>query len=1499
MNKILKRVCAVLAVISVASGGMTAPVFSEETASDIGNRTAAFKGAEGGGMYTRGARAALDNYEKIEVYHVTNLNDSGEGSFRDAVSQGNRIIVFDVSGYVDLDSNVTIGHDNMTILGQTAPGDGICFRSNNIKVGASNVILRYLRFRVGAKDAYGNDTRAQDGLEVTDNCRNVIIDHCSVSWGTDENLSAYAVKDVTIQNSIIAESLNQSVHDKGEHSYAAIWGGVNLTIHHNIIATHKSRNPKIGTSETVSMTDGYTDSQTLVDIKNNIIYNWGDKAGYGSENGAKTYIQNNIYRPGPATPTGKRARIFELSVGNKYETNMLGSVYAAGNRIDVEENDPDYTAAQKVNAENWQDDEHIGVYVDTKYYDSAVKTDMKITEPDAAYKAYEAQYPVTLDDTDDVFDKVIANAGATLPKRDAVDTRIVNDVINRTAPAGSKGSVGLLDDPTDIAAFDGRGYPDMETVTRAADYDTDADGIPDEWEDKMGLDKNNRTDSTMIGPDGYTWLEIYVEEAVTNPADDEGISPVITADSTLIKDNENAALTVDVGRETAITGYEDGVVHIRPGNDFNPNSVAVVCGYTDGVLTGIRYSAPEYGITDCTANVGEVSGDTVKIYLWDSLESMQPLCNSYPDGSVGSTVQKVEFYCNDELISSVTEPELQGIFRITEVQLPTGDNAITAKIYKSDSEYILTPVTYVSVTGSQEAEDWTTAGSAGFDGSNYTLPNNSSLTQTVSGDFRLVTKTDSITSRFSSVETGLKCGNITIYKGYGSDFNQKTGYKLGNDSTGEYTGISAESCKYLEISRTGSTVTLYAGTSLADLESNKVAETTASGSVEVGAYVSGDMNNATVSKLGMLSLSTVQTSPQAELQLTPGQRLLLTGESVEVTVTPDGTPITEVWLYLDGKPIASKTGLDITGTETVSIPVSFTTPENGTITAYCFDENLGKGSDSVDVAITQDVTPWVLTDIGASDTDVKSYVLGTTDYTYKIGDSSDGQIGGTEDRFAFLNQQFTGNTRLYARLRLQNAKQIGFVLKNDLDTDGAAFFFGARMVDGEVKYQLTRRGTTGGETELAADVTDIINDRDKAYIVAEKKGDTLNIYKTTNDANLYKVNTLIASVDCRGINDTYYMGFGAVSDGTTVPDIGWLGMESINDAGTTSSWSFDNGLDWLWQLQEANMLTPSWTAEEIAGNATGKMKITTGSDYTGERYIFHEYAPGDGNKIVNAQADVLVSGDDAGMSVYLTAASSDSGFKVTFGTDGCIYVGDEQTDYTYDINRWYTVSYSVDEGANADAASIMIKDSDGKIAADIPEAEAAYFRAQNNVEKKVPVTNGIFFEPAANKTGTYYVDNVSVDVTDSSIQKTVLAGHFWNFGSSEEFDGLTALVNGTEYEGLHVVGGASIESNTKTIEGVTFSKRYKMGGGGSRTSKCVYFDVPAGTTDIVVYGEPAGSSGTRSIIIDDGEKHSTVVTTQTAVHYTHDGDAAAIYVYGDSGINLYGISYETYTYSGQ
>ncbi|MGN1116038.1 MAG: hypothetical protein ACI4TH_05685, partial [Candidatus Ornithomonoglobus sp.] len=785
--------------------------------------------------------------------------------------------------------------------------------------------------------------------------------------------------------------------------------------------------------------------------------------------------------------------------------------------------------------------------------------------------------------------------------------------------------------------------------------------------------------------------------------------------------------------------------------------------------------------------------------------------------------------------------------------------------------------------------EWIVTGGADHDGAEYTLPNNSSLTQNVSGDFKLVTKLGSMTSRYSGIETGLRCGDIKLYKTYDESYKEKIIY---NGS--EYTGIPADKVKYLELSRTGSTVALYAGTSLADLESNKLGEATVSGIAEAGAYVSGAESDITVSKLETLRLSTVQTSPQAELQLTAGQRLLLTGETVDVTVTPDGSPITEIWLYLDGKPLASKAGLNITAAETVSIPVTFTTPENGTITAYCFDENLGKGEDSADVAITQDVTPWELTDIGASDTDVKSYVLATADYTYKIGNSSNGQIGGTEDKFAYLNQRVSGNMRMYLRL-WQGARQFGVMFRDSLDAGSEYYYFCAEKTDDGFKYRLLKRDSYGGDTQLVEELT--VTD-DKILCMAERLGGRINIYETENNG-IFTVKRLVASTEC-GLEDDYYLGLAAVSDGTVISNAGWVSLEKLDSAGTTSLWNFDNGLDWLWQMQDSETLAPMWTSAELAGNETGMMKLAPGSNYTAERYVFHVYTHGEGNKVINAAADVLVNGEDSGINVYLNANSSDRAFAVSFGDDGYIYAGGEKTDYTYDRMKWYTVSYSCDEGLAADTAAVTVREKDGGVIADITEVPVISFRSQSHLKLDAPVTNAIFFEPAAGSEGEYYIDNVSIDVTDSSIQKTVLADHFWNFGSSGEFDGLTALANGGEYAGLYVIGGADIQDYSKTIDGISFSKRYKIGGAGSISKKCVYFEVPAGTTDVTVYGESASSSEARGIVINDGEEHVTSVTSAVSIKYSFTSEEPkTIYVYGNAGINLYGISYETYIYEEQ
>ncbi len=441
-------------------------------------RLTAFPGAEGGGMYSLGARAA----ENIEVYHVTNLNDSGKGSFRDAVSKGNRIIVFDVAGNVRLESILDIkGIDNITILGQTAPGEGICIAGESVLFSnCDNVILRYIRIRPG-DTCYSQE----DGLGVR-KCTNFIVDHCSVNWSVDECLSAYENKDFTAQYCIISESLNVSNHSKGAHGYGGIWGGINASFHHNLISSHKSRMPRIGTSETVHSYQDTPDYESLVDIRNNVFYNWRDEAGYGGENGVRVNIVNNYYKP---SSIAKHIRFYEVWQGSKkYGT----TIHVDGNVME---------GRDSISENNW-----IGV-ANISYGTKCESISDGFTDDKGTLwrnDQYLSDYPVNTQTAEDAYNTVLENVGASY-FRDDTDQRIINDVINGTMQTGHTSGYGLIDSPDDVG-----GYTPLHGTNK---LDTDSDGIPDEWEKKNDLDPN-AFDSVNIAANGYTNLENYANDII-------------------------------------------------------------------------------------------------------------------------------------------------------------------------------------------------------------------------------------------------------------------------------------------------------------------------------------------------------------------------------------------------------------------------------------------------------------------------------------------------------------------------------------------------------------------------------------------------------------------------------------------------------------------------------------------------------------------------------------------------------------------------------------------------------------------------------------------------------------------------------------------------------------------------------------------------------------------------------------------------------------------------
>lgn len=432
----------------------------------------AFPGAEGYGKFAKGGRGGV-------VYEVTNLNDSGKGSLRAAVeASGARTMVFRVSGTIELESPLKIKNPYITIAGQTAPGDGICLRKYPLSIDADHVIIRYLRVRLG--DESGGDYDAVSSRYT----KHIILDHLSASWSVDECMSIYHCDSITVQWCLVSESMSKSNHIKGSHGFGGIWGSNYGTYHHNLLAHHSSRNPRMASGS------GNTD------YRNNVIYNWGYQSLYGGEknqqgndkfNFSNFNIIANYYKPGPATRPGEV--MYRIANPSYRSESDYGTWYIADNVVE---------GNKDVSADNWNGG------VQTKISFEKIKRD----EPWPAM-------PIHQQTALEAYESVLDNAGATLPKRDAVDSRIIAEV--RGGYATYKGrsyekehevadpskTCGIIDTQDDVG-----GWPLLESAP--APKDSDHDGMPDAWEIQHGLDPNNAEDRNTLADDGYTMLEIYL-----------------------------------------------------------------------------------------------------------------------------------------------------------------------------------------------------------------------------------------------------------------------------------------------------------------------------------------------------------------------------------------------------------------------------------------------------------------------------------------------------------------------------------------------------------------------------------------------------------------------------------------------------------------------------------------------------------------------------------------------------------------------------------------------------------------------------------------------------------------------------------------------------------------------------------------------------------------------------------------------------------------------------
>ena len=564
----------------------------------------AFPGAEGHGRYVTGGRGG-------KIVHVTNLNDSGTGSFREAVKSGNKIIVFDVAGVIALKSDLKFA-DNITILGQTAPSPGITLRYYTVQPGSNNII-RFIRIR------RGQEKNINDGADASwqRNKTGIIFDHCSFSWSIDEVASFYDNNNFTMQWCTVAESLTNPGHSKGAHGYGGIWGGKLASFHHNFVAHLMNRGPRFNgarygwTGYTSNKDyDTYKWQNTVqaenVDFRNCVMYN-AQGTCYGGPGGGQINIVNNYYKAGPShslkgttlnglkvdVSTGKERgsqdRITQVTVSSSSNSDKKHpEYYEMTSRYFISGNTTETTKGTVTKNQDWKGvvyDKGTYTYngeiysADKKNFYGDAVAHQNINGVSCVKIKMDNPAPtgeVTTHSAAEAFSKVLAYGGASL-YRDEIDARYMEEA--KTGTAKYKGSItkspGIIDKVADV-----NGYTESTfgTASHPADFDTDKDGIPDAWELANGLNPNDASDALTYSLDKksyYTNIEVYANSLVEN---------IMKAE------NQDALLGVDEYYPTTVS---TGISQIENDQEAGNNAIKSITYYA---LNGTKLPAPIKGI---------------------------------------------------------------------------------------------------------------------------------------------------------------------------------------------------------------------------------------------------------------------------------------------------------------------------------------------------------------------------------------------------------------------------------------------------------------------------------------------------------------------------------------------------------------------------------------------------------------------------------------------------------------------------------------------------------------------------------------------------------------------------------------------------------------------------------------------------------------------------------------------------------------------------------------